>query len=477
MTDAKVRRRQITVKIDDAVFSASGQTIDFAGYLRAYVEGSDDPEAELADRETLLPDVNTGDKLYVKNLEPKSHTTQPPGRYTEASLTKTLTDKGIGRPSTYASIIETILTRNYVFKDNGKKNGALVPTWMAFSVSRLLEEHLPDLVDYAFTAQMEDQLDEISNGKLEYLKYLTEFYFNDSKGLKPLIDHLSDKDAGQIDPALINSFEIVSRGAGTTEPIVVRNGRFGPYLQSGERRGSVPNDLPPDELTYEKALELLDAAQRTEEPLGIDPDTHKPVYLKTGRFGPYIQLGAADDDDKRNASLLKGMTAETIDFETALKLLTLPRNLGKYIGANIIVQNGKFGPYISCGKETRSLPNGFSPLDINFDEAVMLLSQPKVRGKHAGTAATPKEPLKAFADSPVTGKPIRVLSGRFGNYITDGVTNVTVPKGMELEEITFDRATDMLAEKAARGPAPRAKSAARRKAAGTPRKKAAKKSR
>ncbi|GHT13583.1 DNA topoisomerase 1 [Planctomycetales bacterium] len=481
MTDAKGQRKNIIIGIDDAEFSVSGKSYDFHGYRRAYVEGSDDPEAELADRETVLPDVKTGDILQVETLEPKSHTTQPPGRYTEASLTKTLTDKGIGRPSTYASILETILNRNYVFK----RSGALVPTWMAFSVSRLLEEHLPDLVDYTFTAQMEDQLDEISNGKLEYLKYLQQFYFGgispstegvETAGLKPLIDHLSDKDAGQIDPAQINSFEIINGDTRTEESIVVRNGRFGPYLQSGERRGSIPNDLPPDELTYEKALELLEAAQRTEEPLGIDPDTHKPVYLKVGRFGPYIQLGAADDDDKRNASLLKGMSAETIDFETALKLLTLPRNLGKRDGEDIIVQNGKFGPYISCGKETRSLPNELSPLNVNFDEAVMLLSQPKVRGKRAGAAATPKEPLKAFADSPVTGKPVRILSGRFGDYITDGVTNVTVPRGMALEEITFDRATDMLAEKAAKGPAPRTKSSARSKSSGTARKKSVKKS-
>ncbi|MDR3234627.1 MAG: type I DNA topoisomerase [Planctomycetaceae bacterium] len=458
MTDAKIRRKQITIQIDDALFSASGKMIEFAGYFRAYVEGSDDPEADLADRETLLPDVKTGDTLRTQKLEPKPHITQPPGRYSEAALTKTLTDKGIGRPSTYASIIETILARNYVFK----KGGALVPTWTAFSVSRLLEEHLPGLVDYAFTAQMEDQLDAISRGELKSLHYLKEFYFDSSKGLQPLVEHLSDKNSGKIDPAEVNSFVLPSKDSVTENFIVVRNGRFGPYVQRGEERGSIPNDLPPDELTHQKALELLESAQRAEKPLGVDPETQKPVFIKSGRFGTYIQLGETEDKDKKNASLLKGMTAETVDLKTALQLLTLPRYLGNYNGEDVVVQNGKFGPYISCGKETRSLPEDVSPLDVVFLKAEELLSQPKVR-RHRAAATAPKEPLKAFADSPVTGKPVRVLEGRFGDYITDGVTNVTVPKGMALEEITFESATDMLAAKAAKGPA--VKRTVRKKAA------------
>jgi DNA topoisomerase-1 len=329
MSDARGKRKQLIVEIDDAQFSVSGKTIEFSGYLRAYVEGSDDPDAELADREVLLPSVHSGDELRTLALDPKSHTTMPPSRYSEAALTKVLTDKGIGRPSTYASIIETILNRNYVFK----KGGALVPTWVAFAVCRLMENHLPDLINYGFTALMEDQLDAISRGELGHLRYLKDFYFGtESKeinprmsGLKPLLNHKTE----EINAREVNTIPLAHQDANETEPIVVRIGKFGPFLQQGERTGNIPEDLPPDELTPEKAKELINSAQRAEEPLGFDPDSGKPIFVKSGRFGPYIQRGNSDDEEKQNASLLKGMNPETIDLETALKLLSLPRNLGK----------------------------------------------------------------------------------------------------------------------------------------------------
>jgi len=331
MSDARGKRKQIIVAVDDSLFSVSGKTIDFPGYLRAYVEGADDPDAELADRETLLPDVKPGEALKIAGLEPKSHTTMPPSRYSEAALTKVLTDKGIGRPSTYASIIETIQTRNYVFK----KGGALVPTWVAFSVCQLMEEHLTDLINYDFTAQMEDQLDAISRGELEHLEYLKDFYFGASQraggisppvatgmaGLKPLLDNKTEK----IDARAVNTFPLETPlEFADAEPLVVRVGKFGPYVQQGERTGTLPEDLPPDELSYEKALEFLNSAKKGDESLGNDPETGKPVYLKNGRFGPYIQLGEADDKAKKNASLLKDMLPETVTLDTALQLLSLP---------------------------------------------------------------------------------------------------------------------------------------------------------
>ncbi len=456
MADARGMRKQVVVELDDALFSVGGKTIEFPGYLRAYVEGSDDPEADLADREVLLPNVKAGDPLTCRDLEAKSHTTAPPSRYSEAALTKVLTDKGLGRPSTYASIIETILNRNYVFK----KGGALVPTWVAFAVCKLLEQHLPDLINYDFTAQMEDQLDAISRGELGYRNYLKDFYFGaEHPGLKTQLEHKVE----EIDARDVSTVELGTPEGG--EPIVVRIGKFGPYLQQGERKGSIPEDFPPDELTIEKALEILNKSEQGDEPLGICPETGKPIFVKNGRFGPYIQRGGAEDEEKQNASLLKGMSPEEVDLETALKLLTLPRILGvrPADGVEIVAHNGRYGPYVQCGKDTRSLPDDVSPLDVNLDQALELLSQPKYKSARGGAARKSTEPLKAFDDSPVTGKPIKLLAGRFGNYVTDGETNATLPKNMAIEELTFDRALDLLAERAAKGPSK--KRAVRKKAA------------
>ncbi|MBA4105776.1 MAG: type I DNA topoisomerase [Pirellula sp.] len=455
MADARGRRISITIEGEGCVFQVSGKTIDFPGYLRAYVEGSDDPSAELADQEKVLPSVEVGELLTCVALDAKEHTTQAPGRFSEASLTKALEERGIGRPSTYASIIDTILARNYVFK----KQNALVPTWVAFSVVQLLEEHLSSLVDYQFTAQMEDDLDAISRGEQESVSYLDKFYYgNGTPGLKKQLENKID----EIDPARIGRILI-----GTPEgqaPVFVRVGRYSPFVEQGERTGSLPEETPPDEVTLEMALALLEQAAQGDEPLGICPDTHKPVYLKTGRFGPYIQRGTPEDEEKpQNASLLKGMSPADIDLATALKLLTLPRNLGDHPEKNepIMAFNGRFGPYIKCGDDTRSLPSDVSPLDVTFEQAIALLAQPKTHGRGA---AAKKEPLRTFEKpSPVTEKPIQVLDGRYGPYITDGETNLSLRKGMTVEELTFDEALSMLAEKAAMGP-PK-KKAAKKKAA------------
>jgi DNA topoisomerase I len=456
MADARGRRISITIEGEGCAFQVSGKTIDFPGYLRAYVEGSDDPSAELADQESILPSVTVGERLSCTDLNAKEHNTQAPGRYSEAALTKALEERGIGRPSTYASIIDTIQARNYVFK----KGGALVPTWVAFSVVQLLEVHLAALVDYQFTAQMEDDLDAISRGEQQQTAYLEKFYFgNGTPGLKKQLANKID----EIDPARIGRILIGTPPDGVD--VFVRVGRYSPFVEQGERKASVPEETPPDELTLAVALQLLEQAAQGEEPLGICPETHKPVYLKTGRFGPYVQRGIPDDEEKpQNASLLKGMTPADVDLATALKLLTLPRNLGDHPTEHkpVMAYNGRFGPYVKCGEETRSLPAEISPLDVTLDQAVHLLAQPKTRGRGA---AAKKEPLRVFEKpSPVTEKPVQVLDGRYGPYITDGDTNISLRKGMTIEELTFDEALGMLAEKAALGPTKK-KSAPRKKAA------------
>ncbi|NOY43715.1 MAG: type I DNA topoisomerase, partial [Planctomycetes bacterium] len=484
MANSRGRRIVVTIEGEDCLFQVSGKTIDFPGYLRAYVEGSDDPNAELADQERAIPNLEVGEVLSCTALDAKEHSTQPPGRFSEAALTKALEERGIGRPSTYASIIDTILARSYVFK----KANALVPTWVAFSVVTLLEENLGGLVDYQFTAQMEDDLDSISRGETGHIEYLGKFYFgNGSPGLKKQLENKID----EIDPAKISRIYIGKPDDGPE--VYVRVGRYSPYVEQGDRTASLKDETPPDEVTLEAALKLLAQAELAEEPLGTCPDTGKPVYLKIGRFGPYVQRGSMDDDEEekpQNAGLLKGMVPEDVDFETALKLLSLPRDLGEHpetdktkkdkaegndtlVGEAVMAFNGRYGPYVKCGKETRSLPADISPLDVTLPQAIELLAQPKTRGR----GATKKPPLKVFDPSPITEKPVQILDGRFGPYVTDGSTNVSLRKGMIVEEITFDEAVSMLADKAAQGP-PKKKKAAKKKSVkkkSTAKKKAAKK--
>ena len=456
MADAKKQRMSVGIEGGDTTFSASGTSIVFEGFLRAYVEGSDDPEAALADREKILPQVAENDPLNANSMNPKSHTTQPPARFTEATLTRTLEEKGIGRPSTFASIIGTITDerRNYV----GKKGSALVPTWRAFSVTRLMETHFGTLVDYEFTAELEDFLDSISRDEVGREEYLKKFYFGDDSkdkhnvGLKArLVEKLE-----QIDPKETARFSMGTPSEGEhREEVFVRVGKWGPYLEQGERTGSLPDGLAPDELDLPKALEIIEASQVEEEPIGIHPETEKPIYLKVGRFGPYLQMGEPDDKEKRNQGLLKGMEVEDVTLELACKLLELPRDLGEHpeMKQPIFACDGRYGPYIKCDKENRSLPEGVSPLEITFDEAIALLKQPKTRGRRA-----PKEPLRVFEQkSPITEQEVKILDGRFGPYATDGETNASLRKGMDAKEITFEATIDLLAERAAKGPSKKKK--------------------
>ncbi len=462
MADAHGRRITITIEGDGAIFQVGGKTIDFAGYLRAYVEGSDDPQADLAERDTVLPSVVVGEPLDLSELEPKSHTTQPPARYSEASLTRALEEMGIGRPSTYASIIDTILAREYVFK----KGNALVPTWVAFSVAQLLTAHLPELVDYKFTAQMEDDLDAISRGESGHVDYLRQFYFGNGKpGLKKLLANKVDEvDARDIGRILIGQPE-------GEEPIFVRVGRYGPFIEQGERRGSLREEMAPDELSVQAALEILSQAAQAEEPLGHDPESGKPIFLKVGRFGPYIQRGTPEDEEKpKNASLLKGMKPEDVTVDVALRLLSLPRELGIFPGNGepIVAQNGRFGPYIKAGSETRSLPADLSPIDVTLEQALELLAQPKAVRRGFGA---PREPLKVFDESPVTKQKIQLLEGRYGLYLNDGETNASLPKGLTADALTREQALELLAARAALGPSK--KSAKRKTAKKAPAKKKA----
>jgi DNA topoisomerase I len=460
MADARGQRVQVRIAGtssagEDAEFASSGKVITFPGFLRAYVEGADDPDAELEDQERHLPPLAEGDAVGAEALDPKGHITQPPARYTEATLVKALEEMGVGRPSTYASIIGTIQDRGYVWK----KGSALVPSFVAFSVVGLLEQHFAKLVDYGFTASMEDELDEIAGGDEEAIPWLHRFYFgNGDSGLKTMVSER----LGEIDAREINSISIGKGSDG--EELVVRVGRYGPYLQRGEDRASVPEDMAPDELTIEKAEELL-AAPSGDRLLGTDPETGLPVLARAGRYGPYVQLGEMDSGSKDKpptSSLLKDMDLDTITLEDALRLLTLPRVIGvdPADGEAITAQNGRYGPYISKGKDSRSLETEGQLFTVTLDEALALLAQPKTRGRRA---AAP--PLRELGNDPTNEKPIVLKEGRFGPYVTDGETNVSLPRGESVEGITPERAVELLADKRARGPAPKKKPAKKRAAA------------
>ena len=440
----------------DAEFAAAGKTITFPGFLRAYVEGADDPEAELENQEVILPALSEGNALTVVALEPKGHETQPPARYTEATLVKTLEEMGIGRPSTYASILDTIEHRGYVFK----KGTALVPSFTAFAVVTLLEQHFSHLVDYDFTARMENELDEIANGDQESNPYLSRFYFgNGQVGLKEMVTER----LGDIDARDVNSIPIGNDADGNE--IVIRVGRYGPYLQRGDDRASIPEDMPPDELTLEKAEELL-SAPSGDRVLGTDP-SGTTVIARAGRYGPYVQLGETNGDSKekpKTASLFKSMSPETVTLEEALKLLTLPRTIGMdpADGEPIEALNGRYGPYIKKGSDSRSLESEEELLTITLDEALAVLAQPKRRRGQRAAAA----PLKELGNDPSSGKPIVLKEGRFGPYVTDGETNASLRKDDSVEEVTNERAVELLKDRRERGPAkPRARRTSAKKPA------------
>ena len=467
----------------EAVFAASGKVITFPGFLRAYVEGSDDPEAELEDQERLLPPLTEGQLLDAVDSEARGHETQPPARYTEASLVRELEERGIGRPSTYASIIQTVQDRGYVWK----KSSALVPTYVAFAVSNLMERHFPELVDLEFTARMEQDLDSVAEGRLEARPWLHDFYFGDpdapgehtlaTEGLKGRIG------AGweAIDPRAVSSIPLGEDAEG--QPVAVRVGRYGPYIQAGDSdvRASVPDDTPPDELDLARALELLQQAAQGDQVLGEDPQTGLPIYLKSGRYGPYVQLGEDDSDSggdgkPKRSSLWPAMTMQSLTAEEALMLLSYPRSLGKHpeTAIEITVQDGRNGPYLRMGDESRSLRDHDQLASITLDEAVALIAEPR-KGRRSGPSV-----LRAIGKHPESGDAIELRSGRFGPYVTDGVVNASLPKGSDPGAVTLERALELIEAREQRlrdqgkdpraeGTSPKGSTRSRKKAA-TPRK-------
>ncbi|GGA70109.1 DNA topoisomerase 1 [Pseudoclavibacter endophyticus] len=468
-------------------FQTSGTVITFRGFLAAYEEGQDEPRNR-DDAEAKLPPLEVGQALSTAEAEASSHETSPPPRYTEASLVKTLDELGIGRPSTYASIIATIQDRGYVHT----KGSALVPSWIAFSVVRLLEENFNELVQYDFTAQMEADLDRIAGGERDRNDWLRAFYFgtDDYPGLRPVVDNL-----GEIDPKAINTIPI-------TEDASLRVGRYGPYLEVTDgtggtpRRIGVPEDLAPDELTEAKARELIDAPIPQDRELGVDPETGNTIVVKDGRFGSYVsevfpepandadasEGDAGDSAPKRRtkkpagpkprtASLFASMLQEQVTLEQALQLLRLPRVVGTdpESGEEITAQNGRYGPYLKKGAdsdekkaETRSLPSEDAIFTVDLDTALELFAQPKFANRQS------KSVIKEFGADPVSGKTVRVRDGRFGPYVTDGETNATIPRGEVPDELDFERATQLLADKRAKGPAKPARGGAKKPAAKKP---------
>jgi DNA topoisomerase-1 len=487
MADARGSTATVKVGVSTGVegataveFSASGTVITFRGFLAAYEEGRDDDtaaRAEAAAEERRLPKLSSGVALEVLRAEADGHETTPPARYTEATLVKAMEEKGIGRPSTYASTIDTIQGRGYVFS----KGQALVPTWLAFAVIRLLEEHFTELVDYEFTASMEEDLDRVAAGDISRVDWLRRFYFGDeastSEGLKQLVDDLGEIDAKEISTIPIG------------DGIVVRVGRYGPYVEelvpagvdpaTGEvtdegaaaptpRRATITDDIAPDEMTPARARELLEQAADDGRVLGQDPQTGRDIVAKAGRYGPYVtevlDEDAPADSDKpkaktkkaakakpRTASLFKDMDLSSIDLETALKLLSLPRVVGTDAeGVEITAQNGRYGPYLKKGTDSRSLQTEEQLFDITLDEALAIYAQPKQRGRAAAAA-----PLKELGTDPVSGKPVVVKDGRFGPYVTDGETNATLRKDDDPEGLSPERGYELLAEKRAKGPTTR----------------------
>ncbi len=472
MVDAKGLTLTVRIAADaegrDCVFGASGRTITFPGFLRAYVETVDaEAGGEADDAERKLPNLREREELAIRQLTPGGHVTSPPARYTEPSLVKALEELGIGRPSTYTSIIRTITERGYVWR----KGQALVPSWVAFAVIGLLEQHFARLVDYDFTAGMEDELDGIADGRVQRTDWLKDFYFGTQEGpqgsigraggLKKLVGtNLEDIDAREI-----NSLPIVTSIDG--RQVFVRVGRYGPYLEratpdgEGTERANLPEELAPDEVTAESVEELFAKSETGDRVLGAAPDTGYPIVAKDGRYGPYVTEVLPEDAPTkgknaikaRTASLFKSMNLEQIELEDALRLLTLPRVVGldPATGEEITAQNGRYGPYLKKGTDSRSLTAEEELFTVTLDQATAIYALPKTRGRSA--AAAP--PLREVGEDPATKKPMVIKEGRFGPYVTDGETNASLRKGDEVESLTVDRAAELLADRRARGPAPK----------------------
>jgi DNA topoisomerase-1 len=458
----------------DTEFAASGTTITFPGYRQVYVESVDDTDGA-DEKEALLPQLTVGDRIDIESLTPNGHMTSAPARFTEASLVKRLEELGIGRPSTWASIIQTIQDRGYVWK----KGQALVPTWTAFAVVGLMEKHFDELVDYAFTARIEEDLDSIARNERQKADWLQHFYFgtpahsgeNGSADVDALpgLKRLVEENLDEIDAAEINTFPIGVDENGVE--IVVKPGKYGPYVKRGDDTASVPDDLAPDELTVELALKLL-AAPKSDEPIG-ELDGF-PLFAKTGRYGPYVQWGAPDNlppglDKPKMASLFKTMNIERITADDAVTLLKLPRVLGvdPADGQEIVANNGRYGPYVQKGKDYRNIDSEERLLEISLEEAVAIFSQPKVFRRGGGTNLAAKGPLREFGNDPASGKPVVAKDGKFGVYVTDGETNASLSKGDRLDAMPPERAYELLAirrEAIIENGGPAAKKAAARKA-------------
>ena len=430
------------VGLVEAGLTATGLRIEFPGFRRAYVEGTDNPEAELADQERILPALSEGEVVPVQSAQAKGHDTQPPDRFSEATLIKKLEDLGIGRPSTYASVMKTIDRRGYVWK----KGKSLVPAFRAFAVVNLLQLYFADLVDYQFTASMEDDLDEIAQGQQELEPWLRRFYFGDPSAETELAKAGLERMTHQpheFDFAAINSIPIGIAPDGVA--VNVRSGRYGPYLVHGDDRVSIPEATEPDSLSVERALELL-AAPSSDRELGVDEATGLTIYLKAGRYGPYVQVGEMTDpkEKPKTASLFTTMSPETMNLDDARKLLTLPRVVGTHPddGEPIVAQNGRYGPYITWNKESRTLEEEDQIFTVDLEGALALLAQPKQRGRRAAAG-----PLKELGEDPVTKRQVVVKTGRFGLYVTDGEVNATLRLGDTPESITLDRAGELLAER------------------------------
>jgi DNA topoisomerase-1 len=452
MKDANGLRTNVRFEADagergTAVFTTSGKVITFPGFLRAYVEGSDDPDAELEDQERLLPPLSQGQQLPVESTEARGHQTQPPARFTEASLVRDLEERGIGRPSTYASIIQTIIDREYAHK----QASALVPTFTAFAVIQLLEQHFPELVNPEFTARMERELDDIAEGQLNSKPWLHNFYFGGTETSGAVEE---DKEnvglrgriaAGweAIDARAVCSIPLGEDAAGET--VFVRVGRYGPYVQAGDEgaRGSVPDGIAPDELTLERALQLLKDAARGDKVIGEHPQDGREIKLKTGRYGAYVQVGEDDEPKEtlRRASLWSTMTMESLTLDEAVQILSYPKSLGSdpKTGAEVMAQDGPNGPYLRSGDETRSLRDHEHLGAIELTEALTILAEPKQQ-RRRGAAE-----IASLGTHPDNGEPVKLLRGRFGPYVTDGTVNASVPKGRDPVSITLEDAVELIA--------------------------------
>jgi DNA topoisomerase-1 len=472
MVDARVLRTTLEIAAkgssnEPAIFTASGKAIEFAGFRRAYVEGSDDPAAELEEQEAILPQCKVGDRIHRDGSTPitlldaatKRHETTPPARFTEASLIKELERLGIGRPSTYAPTIATIVRRGYVFR----QSKALVPSFIAFAVTKLLREHFGDFVETDFTAEMEDDLDEISRGEREWIGFLREFYYGDKKhrGLLPAVEHGAEK----------ADYPVLSLGEddATGEQVRIRIGRFGPFVQVGEggpgRTASLPEDVAPADLTIEKALELVRAKAEGPRTVGVDPATGMNVYVMNGRYGAYVQLGETPEgkkvDKPKRASLQAGMTESSVTLDDALRLLSLPRVVGLHPDDNepIVTNFGRFGPYVKHNDEFRSLESEDDDFNLSFDAALELLRAPKQSRRRQGAQKKVLRELTAESGT------IKLMAGRYGPYVTDGTTNASLPKGTNPEGLTYEHATELIAARRDAAPSPKRGAGARRRPA------------